>query len=66
LPHIDTATTVRKRAEKQPLKDDVDPENSEDELSEEDEEDETDSDVESEGVTDLDERFEDQLDFMHL
>jgi hypothetical protein len=78
LPHIDTATTVRKRTERENVKkryhDDVDEEvGSEEEMDdddeeEEDEEAETDSDVESEGVVEDDngQRFEDQLDFMHL
>jgi len=72
LPHIDTATTVRKRMEGESLRkrydnDDIDDEDSEDEDSDDDEEEEeTDSDVESEGVVDDGERFEDQLDFMHL
>ena len=72
LPHIDTAVTVRKRNEQETLRnkfqDDVDEEDSEEEITDDDEEEEedTDSDVESEGVVDDGERFEDQLDFMHL
>lgn len=72
LPHIDTATTVRKRNEREAMRrgvlDDVDVEDSDEEMTEDDEEeeDETESDVESEGVVDDGERFEDQLDFMHL
>ena len=71
LPHIDTAVTVRRRSERQTLTDkyvnDIDQEDSDDEMTEDDEKDEeTDSDVESEGVVDEGERFEDQLDFMHL
>lgn len=74
LPHIDTAMTVRKRNEREAIKkryqnDDVDDEDGEEDLSEdadEEEEEETDSDVESEGFIDDRERFEDQLDFMHL
>ncbi len=48
--------------------DDIDKEDSDDEDDEDDneEEEETESDVESEGVVDDGERFEDQLDFMHL
>lgn len=72
LQHIDTATTVRKRVESENIRkryhgeDDIDEENSDDEDDEEEEEmEETESDVESEGVDDS-ERFEDQLDFMHL
>lgn len=72
LPHIDTATTVRKRNERETLKaqfvDDVDEENSEDEITDDEDEEgqETETDVESEGYVDDGERFEDQLDFMHL
>jgi hypothetical protein len=78
LPHIDTATTVRKRIEREDLRkryhDDVDAEkedDGEDEMGEDDddeeeEDDETESDVESDGVVDDGQRFEDQLDFMHL
>jgi hypothetical protein len=76
LPHIDTATTVRKRIEREDMRqryhDDVDDEDDgeddvdeDDELNEEEDQ-ETDSDVESEGVADDGQRFEDQLDFMHL
>lgn len=74
LPHIDTATTVRKRTEGEQARkryheaDDVDVEDSEEEDDEsgDEEEEDTESDVESEGVVDDGERFEDQLDFMHL
>jgi hypothetical protein len=67
LPHIDTATTVRRRNER--VEDDVDTEEGEevdDEDSDEEMEVDSESDVESEGVVDDGERFEDQLDFMHL
>jgi hypothetical protein len=70
LPHIDTATTVRKRVEGEATRkryhDDVDDENSEEEDDTDEEEEDTESDVESEGVGDDGEKFEDQLDFMHL
>jgi hypothetical protein len=72
LPHIDTATTVRKRTEgeiaRKRYHDDVDDEDSEaeDDDSADEEEEDTESDVESEGVDDDGEKFEDQLDFMHL
>jgi hypothetical protein len=70
LLHIDTATTVRKRIEGETTRkryhDDVDDEDSEEEDLEDEEEVDTESDVESEGVDDDGERFEDQLDFMHL
>lgn len=72
LLHIDTVATVRKRGEREVIRkryhdDDFDEENLEDEDDQEEEEmEETDSDVESEGVVDDGERFEDQLDFMHL
>ena len=73
LPHIDTATTVRKRIERDLEKtryhNDIDEEeDSEEDASqdEEEEEEEVESDVESEGFVDDGERFEDQLDFMHL
>lgn len=75
LQHIDTATTVRKRIERETSRkryhDDVDEEDSEEEdlddgEDEEEEQEETESDVESEGVVDDGEKFEDQLDFMHL
>ena len=78
LQHIDTATTVRKRGELESIKkryhdeNDIDEEDSEDEdlddeeEQQDDEQEESESDVESEGVVDDGERFEDQLDFMHL
>lgn len=70
LPHIDTATTVRKRGERESWRqryhDDVDDEDSEEEDDSEEIEEQEESDVESEGVIDDGERFEDQLDFMHL
>ena len=72
MPHIDTAMTVRKRTErnaKNEVVDDVDDEDSEeedDESEQEEEDQETESDIESEGFVDDGERFEDQLDFMHL
>ena len=53
--------TVRKR-----YHDDVDEVDSEEEDESDEEEEDTESDVESEGVGEHGERFEDQPDFMHL
>ena len=73
LPHIDTASTVRKRGERERVghEDDVDYDNEGEEIDNEDDDDGEDddegsSDVESEGYIDDGQRFEDQLDFMHL
>ena len=74
LPHIDTASTVRKRTERERAGegDDIDSNDEGEEIDNEDEEDdgeddnEDSSDVESEGYIDDGQRFEDQLDFMHL
>jgi hypothetical protein len=68
--HVDTATTARKRIELNNMKkryhDDVDDDDSEEEADETEDSDETESDIESNGMVDDGQRFEDQLDFMHL
>jgi hypothetical protein len=72
LQHVDTALTARKRGERDKAGegDDVDGESGEEEDKEDEEEEEEgsfeESDVESEGYVDDGERFEDNLDFMHL